>query len=135
AAASTAGVGRGGLVARPRHRRDAWTAANGSTIDATPATSVHGGSSATLASGTSAPIRTIVHIAVSRAHAGRPATVPTTASPVAMPTAPPTRATIAAAIAGATSGTIARLTRGEIRASRPNVTRTIGRVAACAASE
>ena len=49
--------------------------------------------------------------------------------------APPARATTPAAIAGATSGTTSRLTSGDRIASRPNETRTIGSVAAWAASE
>ncbi len=45
------------------------------------------------------------------------------------------RATAPAAIAGATSGTTMRLTTGARRASRPNDARTIGSVAAWAASD
>ena len=48
---------------------------------------------------------------------------------------PPASATTPTAIAGATSGTTTRLTIGDRMASRPNDTRTIGSVAACAASE
>ena len=55
--------------------------------------------------------------------------------PRAIVASPPPRAIALAAIAGATSGTIARLTIGETIASRPNVTRTTGSVAAWAASE
>ena len=68
----------------------------------------------------------------SRARRGRPrrpaARRPSTS-------APPTSATTPAAIAGATSGTTARLTTGDRTASRPNETRTIGSVAAWAASD
>ena len=49
--------------------------------------------------------------------------------------APPPSATTPAAMAGATSGTTSRLTAGDRTASRPNETSTIGRVAACAASD
>ncbi len=48
---------------------------------------------------------------------------------------PATNATAPAAITGGTSGTATRLAAGAIRASRPNVSRTIGSVEAWAASE
>ena len=76
-----------------------------------PATIVHGGSSVTLANGRAAPARMIVHIAVSSAQAGSPASVATIAGPPATATAPPSSATSAAAIAGATSGTISEVDR------------------------
>ncbi len=118
-----------------RRRRRATTTAAGMTTTATAATIVHGGPSVTLAIGSAAPARTIVHIAVSSAQAGSPRTVATIDGPPSTASAPPARATIAAAIAGATSGTIARLIAGEIRASRPKVARTTGSVAAWAARD
>src|SRR4051812_1064561 len=105
------------------------------TTIAAAATVDQGGGRAMLAYGTAAAVRTITHIAVRSAHAGRPARVATIAGPPSTAIAPPTSATSAAAIAGATSGTIARLLIGAITDSRPNVARTTGRVAACAARE
>ncbi len=70
-----------------------------------------------------------------RNHAGSPSRVATIAGAPSIVASPPPRAIALAAMAGATSGTIARLTMGETIASRPNVTRTTGSVAAWAASE
>jgi hypothetical protein len=51
------------------------------------------------------------------------------------PNQPAAKATAPAAMAGGTSGTASRFAAGAIGASRPNVARAIGRVAAWAASE
>ena len=66
---------------------------------------------------------------------GAATTAPRTDGAPAASAAPPARATMPAAIAGATSGTTRRFTTGERTARRPNETRMIGRVAACAANE
>jgi hypothetical protein len=94
------------------------------------------GSSVTLANGRPAKSRTIATTSASRPQAGRPRTVATPAGTHGISgRKPATRATPPAAIAGVTSGTTARFTSGATTDSRPNDARTIGSVAACAASE
>ena len=66
---------------------------------------------------------------------GAARTAPIAGGSPARTRAPPASATTPAAMAGATSGTTSRLTTGDRIASRPNETRTMGRVAAWAASE
>ena len=66
---------------------------------------------------------------------GAATTAPRTGGAPATTATPPARASTPTAIAGATSGTTSRLTSGDSTARRPNETRMIGRVAACAASE
>ncbi|MBI3748224.1 MAG: hypothetical protein HY262_05205 [Chloroflexi bacterium] len=69
------------------------------------------------------------------AQPGAASTAPTTAGTPARTSAPPASATSPTAIAGATRGTTARLTAGARIANRPNEARTIGSVAAWAASD
>ena len=103
---------------------------------ATPAaTMFHGGSSVALANGSLAPAWTTPTITANRNQTGRPRIVAMSTGAPAVDAKPPTRAMPAAAIAGATIGTTARLTSGEMIASRPNTRRTTGSVAACAASD
>jgi len=62
-------------------------------------------------------------------------TVARAAGAPSITSAPPSIAITPHAIAAGTSGTTSRLTAGETSDSRPKVSRTSGRVAACAASE
>ncbi len=94
-----------------------------------------GGSRSIEARGTSAAVRTVTMIAVRSAHAGSPRMVASPAGPPTDTRPPPASASSPAAIAGATSGTTARLTAGATTERRPKASRTIGSVAACAASE
>ncbi len=94
-----------------------------------------GGARSIEARGTSAAARTVTMMAVRSAQAGKPSIVARPAGPPADTRPPPASARSPAAIAGATSGTTARLTAGATSERRPKASRTIGRVAACAASE
>ena len=95
----------------------------------------NGGSRVTLANGRLAAASTTATRIRRITQPGAAATAPMTSGAPARTTAPPASATRPTAIAGATRGTTTRLTSGERTARRPNDTRMIGRVAACAASD
>ena len=99
------------------------------------ATKFDGGSSVALANGTSAASRPIETMIVSDSQPGNARTAVRTSGAPTSASSPAPQATAPAAIAMGTTGTIARFAAGEISASRPNVARTTGNVAACAASE
>ena len=94
-----------------------------------------GGSSVTLANGRPAAVSTMATSNRRMTQPGAATTVPMTGGAPATTATPPASARTPTAIAGATSGTTSRLTSGDSTARRPNDTRMIGRVAACAASE
>ena len=94
-----------------------------------------GGSRVTLANGRPAAVSTTVTRIRRITQPGAAMTAPTTAGAPATTRTPPASAASPTAIAGATSGTMTTLTSGDRIASRPNDTRTIGSVAACAASD
>ena len=95
----------------------------------------NGGPRVTLANGRLAAVSTTVTRIRRTTQPGAATTAPTTAGAPAATSTPPASATTPTAIAGATSGTTARFTTGDRIASRPNDTRTIGSVAAWAASD
>ncbi len=102
---------------------------------ATAVTEATGPGRVTLANGRDAIASTIATMIRSETQPGAARTLPTSDGAPARTRKPPSIATSPAAIAGATSGTTARFTTGDRIASRPNEASTIGRVAACAASD
>ena len=124
----------GSVTPARRRRRHHVTPAIPATDSAAAAVS-RGGWSVTLANGRLAAVSTMVTSNRRTTQPGAATTAPRTGGAPATTATPPARASTPTAIAGATSGTTSRLTSGDSTASRPNETRMIGRVAACAASE
>ena len=99
------------------------------------ATMFDGGSRVALAYGTSAANRATATMIVNATQPGNARIAASASGAPSSARTPAPRATPPAAMATGTTGTIARLAAGEIRASRPNVARTTGSVAACAARD
>lgn len=118
---------------RCRRRRMANSVVDSSARAAPAAGTVSSGGSATAANGRPAASRTTTTIAWSRSQPGSPTTTPMTPGRPSWTSHPATSASTPPAIAAGTMGTTTRLTAGATSDSRPNVARTSGSVAACAA--